>query len=160
MLFKILVLILRRWLMFTPHVFLIKDKFPLLYQFCCMFKWLFIQFDCHGSNLLFRSPSRLILFCQLRTGSRATCLVAHRKPKGETGPGFGYTPSLPGCDNEAFLSSRYQVYVVGVVLSSIYIVPSTISMKQKYISSRADALWATTSAAFISNHGCRPRPGR
>src|SRR5579864_4032903 len=67
MLFKKLVLILCRWLMLAPHVFLIKDKFPLLDQVFCMFKCWFIQFDCHRSNLLFPSQSRRTLFRQLHT---------------------------------------------------------------------------------------------
>src|SRR6266567_1711239 len=57
MLLKILVLLLCRRLMFAPHVSLIKDKFSLLYQACCMFKCLFIQFDWHKLNLLFQSRS-------------------------------------------------------------------------------------------------------
>src|SRR5215471_16156506 len=62
MLLKILVLIPRRRLVLTPHVFLIKDKFSLLYQVFCVFKCLFIQPDCHWSYLLFQSQSKRNLF--------------------------------------------------------------------------------------------------
>src|SRR5258708_11752013 len=93
MFFKKLILILRRRLMLTPHIFLIKYKFSLLYQFFCMFKCLFIQFDCHSSNLLFQAQLRRILFSLLQTGNWATWWGVHRKPDGEPSPGFMHNAS-------------------------------------------------------------------
>src|SRR5438270_5321025 len=78
MLFNILVLILCRWLVLTPHISLIKDKISLLYQFCCMFKCSVIQFDCHRSNLLFQSQSkRSLLVFTIPSIGRKCCTVKY-----------------------------------------------------------------------------------
>ena len=49
--------------------------------------------------------------------------------------------------------SPYQIYVVDAILSSIYIISSTITMKRKYIFSRAGAARALQASSRRKSHG-------
>src|SRR5437660_5149983 len=77
MLLNVLVLILRRWQMLTPPIFLIKDKFAQLYQFFGMFECSFIECDCHSSLLLFQSQLRQTLFYKVQDNAVSVSLGSY-----------------------------------------------------------------------------------